>query len=178
MPRQLFIGSASRTKDPAHPQSLWMVLDKSQCLSRPLILKDTISLESRTQLKRLSSSSSCISLDTSNRQGSIVVEGMDSGVRRPVFRARSDADSVWPQASPLLSQTWFFSSHFVVVGIRRLCIQYTWGHACYTVGPELWGQVQAQSQAEALDQAQLPCPPSHATPPLPLPGHIWQMGSI
>ena len=56
--------SASRTKDPAHPQSLWVVLDKPQSLSRPLILRGSISL------------------DTSIRQGSVVVEGMDSGVQK------------------------------------------------------------------------------------------------
>lgn len=152
MPRPPCIVSASRAKAPAHPSSLWMVLDKPQSLSRPLILKDTISL------------------DTSNRQGSAVVEGMDSEVHL-CSEQGLDADSVWPQASPLLSQTWFFSSHFVVAGIR-LCIQSVWGQACYTVDPELWGQVQAQSQAEALDQAQLPCPPSHATPASPPGAHL------
>ena len=64
MPRQQFIVSASRTKDPAHPQSLWVVLDKPQSLSRPLILRGSISL------------------DTSIRQGGVVVEGMDSGVQK------------------------------------------------------------------------------------------------
>lgn len=33
------------------------------------------------------------------------------------------------------------------------------------MGSDLWGQAQDQSQAEALDRAQLPCPVSHATPP-------------
>ena len=45
---------------------------------------------------------------------------------------------------------------------------YTWIHACYTVGTEPWGQVQGQSQAGALDQAQLPCP-SLPCPPTPRP---------
>lgn len=96
-----------------------MVLDKSPSLSRPLILKGSISS------------------DTSIRQGSVVVEGMDSGVQETCVQSVVLTLTLWPQASPLLCQTWFFSSHFVVVGMR-LCIQYTWGPACSTVGSDLW----------------------------------------
>lgn len=49
--------SESGTKGPAYPQSLWMFLDESQSLLRPLSLKNAIKL------------------DTSNRQASVVVEG-------------------------------------------------------------------------------------------------------